>query len=83
MIFPGEGFDPVQTLAAVEKERSTALYGVPTMFNAILAEKTFSEFDLSSLRTGRDGGLALSHRNDESCRRQNAHERRYDRLRND
>ncbi len=52
MIFPGEGFDPVQTLAAVEKERCTALYGVPTMFNAILAEKTFSEFDLSSLRTG-------------------------------
>ena len=52
MVFPGEGFDPVQTLTAIEKEKCTALYGVPTMFNAILAEKTFSEFDLSSLRTG-------------------------------
>ena len=52
MVFPGEGFDPMQTLAAIEKERCTALYGVPTMFNAMLAESQFSEFDLSSLRTG-------------------------------
>ncbi len=52
MVFPGEGFDPVQTLTAIEKEKCTALYGVPTMFNAILAEITFSDFDLASLRTG-------------------------------
>ena len=52
MVFPGEGFDPVETLTAIEKEKCTALYGVPTMFNAILAENTFSDFDLSSLRTG-------------------------------
>ncbi len=52
MVFPGEGFDPIQTLTAIEKERCTAVYGVPTMFNAMLADKRFSEFNLSSLRTG-------------------------------
>ena len=52
MVFPGEGFEPVQTLTAIEKERCTALYGVPTMFNAILADQQFTEFDLSTLRTG-------------------------------
>ncbi len=52
MVFPGEGFDPIQTLTAIDRERCTALYGVPTMFNAMLAEPKFSEFNLSSLRTG-------------------------------
>lgn len=47
-----ESFDPVITLAAVEKERATALYGVPTMFIAELAHPMFDLFDLSSLRTG-------------------------------
>ncbi len=47
-----ESFDPVLTLAAVEKERATALYGVPTMFIAELAHPMFDLFDLSSLRTG-------------------------------
>ncbi|KMJ59536.1 AMP-binding protein [Bacillus sp. LL01] len=45
-------FDPLQVLKAVEKEKCTALYGVPTMFIAELNHPDFAEFDLSSLRTG-------------------------------
>ncbi|MEO5687620.1 MAG: AMP-binding protein [Burkholderiaceae bacterium] len=52
MVFPGEAFDPVATLSAVEEERCTALHGVPTMFIAELGHPRFDEFDLSSLRTG-------------------------------
>lgn len=52
MVFPGEGFDPLQTLAAVQDERCTALHGVPTMFIAELDHPEFAKFDLRSLRTG-------------------------------
>jgi fatty-acyl-CoA synthase len=52
MVVPAEYFDPLQTLEAVEQERCTALYGVPTMFIAELEHPQFSRFDLSSLRTG-------------------------------
>ena len=52
MIYPAESFDPVRTLAAVQNERATALYGVPTMFIAELETPNFKDFDLSSLRTG-------------------------------
>jgi len=52
IVLPSPGFDPVATLAAVESERCTALYGVPTMFIAELGHARFGEFDLSSLRTG-------------------------------
>ena len=52
MIYPAEGFDPLATLEAVEAERCTALYGVPTMFIAQLGHPEFKRFDLSSLRTG-------------------------------
>ncbi|HEY3317943.1 MAG TPA: AMP-binding protein [Coriobacteriia bacterium] len=47
-----EQFDPLMVLAAVQKERATALYGVPTMFIAELAHPMFDMFDLTSLRTG-------------------------------
>lgn len=47
-----EKFDPVQVMASVEQERCTALYGVPTMFIAVLDHKLFAKFDFSSLRTG-------------------------------
>ncbi len=47
-----EIFDPVIVLAAIQKERATAVYGVPTMFIAELAHPMFDLFDLSSLRTG-------------------------------
>jgi fatty-acyl-CoA synthase len=52
IVYPAESFDPVATLAAVQDERCTALYGVPTMFIAELEHPRFHEFDLSSLRTG-------------------------------
>ncbi|TAM03947.1 MAG: AMP-binding protein, partial [Pusillimonas sp.] len=51
-VFPGESFEPGSTLAAVSSERCTAIHGVPTMFVAMLGLATFSQFDLSSLRTG-------------------------------
>ena len=47
-----EEFDPVQTMASVEQERCTGLYGVPTMFIAQISHKLFNKFDFSSLRTG-------------------------------
>ncbi len=47
-----EKFDPVQVMTSVETERCTALYGVPTMFIAILDHPLFDKFDFSSLRTG-------------------------------
>jgi len=49
---PIEWFDPGQVLAAVERERCTALYGVPTMFLAELEHPDFQKYDLTSLRTG-------------------------------
>jgi len=52
MVYPSEGFDPEAVLRAVEAERCTALYGVPTMFIAVLAHPRFDDFDVSSLRTG-------------------------------
>jgi fatty-acyl-CoA synthase len=47
-----ENFDPVMVLASIEKEKCTALHGVPTMFIAELNHPMFNMFDLSSLRTG-------------------------------
>jgi fatty-acyl-CoA synthase len=52
MVIPAPSFDPVKTLEAVEQERCTSLYGVPTMFIAELAAEGFERFDLTSLRTG-------------------------------
>ncbi|NPE29721.1 AMP-binding protein [Methanococcoides sp. SA1] len=47
-----ELFDPLLVLAAVQKEKCTALYGVPTMFIAEFSHPMFEMFDMSSLRTG-------------------------------
>ncbi len=52
MVYPSDGFDPLAVLQAVQEEKCTALYGVPTMFIAELEHPDFSRFDLSSLRTG-------------------------------
>ncbi|MGH3258337.1 MAG: AMP-binding protein [Streptosporangiaceae bacterium] len=52
MVIPAPSFDPVATLEAVQAERCTSLYGVPTMFIAELSAPGFAEYDLSSLRTG-------------------------------
>ena len=52
MVYPSEAFDPTAVLAAVQEERCTALYGVPTMFIAELEHPQFAAHDLTSLRTG-------------------------------
>jgi fatty-acyl-CoA synthase len=52
IVAPGEGFNPGTVLEAIQAERCTALYGVPTMFRAVLEEPAFASFDVSSLRTG-------------------------------
>ncbi|NKX89369.1 AMP-binding protein [Nocardia coubleae] len=53
VVIPAPSFDPAATLAAVAAERCTSLYGVPTMFIAMLAElDNGASHDLSSLRTG-------------------------------
>ncbi len=56
MVYPSEAFDPLEVLRAVEAERCTVLYGVPTMFIAELDHPEFASFDLSSLRTGTMAG---------------------------
>ncbi|MCY0903868.1 AMP-binding protein [Arthrobacter sp. H14-L1] len=52
IVIPAPAFDPKATLAAVQDEKCTALYGVPTMFIAEQGLADFSSYDLSSLRTG-------------------------------
>ena len=52
MIVPGESFQAAATLDAIERERATAIYGVPTMFIAQLQDESFQGRDLSSLRSG-------------------------------
>jgi fatty-acyl-CoA synthase len=52
IVYPSAGFDAGATLRAIEQERCTVLYGVPTMFIAELGHPEFERFDVSSLRTG-------------------------------
>ena len=52
MIIPAEGFDPLATLRTLSDERCTAMYGVPTMFVAMLDHPQLADFDVSQLRTG-------------------------------
>jgi len=52
MVYPSEGFEPQAVLETVQAEACTGLYGVPTMFIALLAHADFARYDLSSLRTG-------------------------------
>ena len=52
MVYPAEAFEPGAVLQAVQDEKCTGLYGVPTMFIAELGAPDFGSFDLSSLRTG-------------------------------
>jgi fatty-acyl-CoA synthase len=52
MVIPGEAFDPTAVLEAVQAERCTSLYGVPTMFTAVLEHPDFARYDVASLRTG-------------------------------
>lgn len=52
MVIPNDSFDATKTLEAVERERCTSLYGVPTMFISELYTLDRHPYDLSSLRTG-------------------------------
>ncbi|MFE6890813.1 AMP-binding protein [Streptomyces sp. NPDC057694] len=52
IVIPAPAFEPAATLRAVQQERCTSLYGVPTMFIAELNLPDFADYDLSSLRTG-------------------------------
>ncbi|MCS0605642.1 AMP-binding protein [Streptomyces sp. LP11] len=52
VVIPAPSFEPAATLEAVQRERCTSLYGVPTMFIAELNLPDFAAYDLSTLRTG-------------------------------
>ncbi|MFO7165821.1 MAG: AMP-binding protein [Mycolicibacterium hassiacum] len=52
IVIPAAGFEPAATLTAIETERCTAVYGVPTMFIAMLADPDLPHREVSSLRTG-------------------------------
>lgn len=58
VVYPNSSFDAVSTLDAVEKHGCTGLYGVPTMFNAILAENEKRPRNVSTLRKGIISGAA-------------------------
>jgi len=52
VVYPDQAFDPKATLEAIQAERCTSLYGVPTMFIAQMQHPDFARYDLTSLRTG-------------------------------
>jgi fatty-acyl-CoA synthase len=54
IIYANEGFDAISSLEAITKYKATVVYGVPTMFIAMLDERSKhrDKFDVSSLRTG-------------------------------
>jgi fatty-acyl-CoA synthase len=52
MILPSAAFDPLATMHAIQDDKVTTIYGVPTMFIAELGHAEFGNFDFSSLRTG-------------------------------
>ncbi|HWE99741.1 MAG TPA: AMP-binding protein [Caulobacteraceae bacterium] len=56
MVLPAPAFDPAATIETVAAERCTGLYGVPTMFIAVLGSPRLAELDVSSLRTGAMAG---------------------------
>ena len=80
---PGRGFEPAAVLEAVEAERCTSLYGVPTMFIAELEHPRFAALDLSSLRTGIMAGAPCPVEVMNAGPRADAHGRGHDRLRHD
>jgi fatty-acyl-CoA synthase len=60
VVLPGASFEPAATVRAVQDERCTALYGVPTMFVAELGLPDLADYDLSTLRTGVIAGAPCS-----------------------
>ncbi len=62
-----EKYDPLTVMMSIEKERCTALYGVPTMFIAVMDHPLFDKFDFSSLRTGIMAGSPCPVKTMEDC----------------
>jgi len=56
LVLPGESFDPLSCLQAIEENKCTSFYGVPMMYIAILNHSDLKQYDLTSLRTGCMGG---------------------------
>jgi len=52
MVIPSDAFEPTAVLDALQDEKCTSVYGVPTMFIAMLGHEGFGSHDLTSLRTG-------------------------------
>ena len=75
MIYPAEAFEPGAVLEAVEAERCTSLYGVPTMFIAELAYADFAKYDLQFAAHRRHGRVALPRAGDAPGHRPDAHDR--------
>eukprot|EP00928_Gymnodinium_smaydae_P055207 TRINITY_DN38800_c0_g1_i1.p1 TRINITY_DN38800_c0_g1~~TRINITY_DN38800_c0_g1_i1.p1 ORF type:complete len:603 (-),score=75.86 TRINITY_DN38800_c0_g1_i1:48-1775(-) len=52
LVYPAARFDPLLTLEAAATRSCTSLYGVPTMYIAMLDHPEFKKFDFTALRTG-------------------------------
>jgi len=83
MVLPAPVFDAGTTLEAIDRERCTALHGVPTVFIAALNHPDFERFDVSSLRVGLMVWRTLPARSDEAGQHANAPTRHRGRLRYD
>ena len=59
IVSPSDTFDPIKAMTAIEKERCTAIYAVPSMLVAMMEHPEFNRFNLSSLRTGVVGGAVI------------------------
>lgn len=62
VVYPSPQFDAALTLDAIQAERCTVLYGVPTMFAAQLDENTRNRRDLQSLKLGLAAGSLVPQR---------------------
>ena len=80
MVYPGEGFDPLATLQTIEKEKCTALYGVPTMFIAELDHPGIRALQPEIAAHRHHGGRALPDRGDEARQQRDEHGRSDHRL---
>jgi hypothetical protein len=80
MVYPGEGFDPLATLQTIEREKCTALYGVPTMFIAELDHPGVFALRPEIAAYRHHGRRALPGRGDEARQQRDEHGRGDDRL---
>ena len=83
IVIPAPGFDPAATLQAVQDERCTSLYGVPTMFIAELGLPDFAVLRALVAAHRDHGRRAVPGRGHEARRRRDAHDRGHDHVRHD